>query len=105
MALDDTWMIHAACRGVTDPEVFFPPKRKGIRTDYTVAKQICDSCPVIRTCLAYSIAHSVYQGVWGGMGEGERKAIDRNVKIMIRRRWWELHPLAKPSRLRKEVNR
>lgn len=103
MALDDGWMTYAACKGITDPEVFFPPKRKGVRTDYTAAKKICESCPVDRSCLAYAIAHNIYQGVWGGYGEGERKAMDREFKIMVRRMWWDRHPLAKPSRQRKEV--
>jgi WhiB family redox-sensing transcriptional regulator len=105
MALDDDWMSYASCRGITDPEVFFPPKRKGVRTDYSTAKKICYSCPVRRTCLAYAIAHNIYLGVWGGLGEGERKAMDRQLKLEIRRRWWVIHPLAKPSRPRREVSR
>ena len=94
MALDDGWMALAACRSYPDPDaIFFPPKRKGIKTDYTQAKHICfEECPVRKTCFVYAIAHREAQGVWGGLSEVERRQLPREVKQLYRETWFKLHP-------------
>lgn len=99
MTTDDGWMMYAACRGiVTEPDVFFPRKYKGVKTDYTRAKEICANCPVTKRCLGYAIAHSIYEGCWGGMSEGERKHLPSSTKIAIKKLWWKHYPESRPGR-------
>lgn len=99
MALDNAWMLKAKCREIEDPDaVFFPPQRKGIKTDYSRARTICEHCPVRTTCLAWAIAHGIPNGVWGGTTPLERKRMSRELKIKYRKAWWRLHPLSRPSR-------
>lgn len=96
MALDDGWMVKAACRNYDHPdEIFFPTTTKGIAPDYTEAKRICfDECPVRKTCLVYAIAHRESRGVWGGLSDLERKRIPRATKQQYRDTWFRLHPFA-----------
>lgn len=101
MALDDDWVEQARCRELPPKEAdrtFFPPKRRGVETDYRAAKKICKTCPVRTSCLAYAIAHSIPEGVWGGKSPLERKRMDRQLKLMYRKVWWRMHPLARSSR-------
>ena len=92
MSSDDGWMVDAACRGLDNPDpIFFPRKRKGVKTDYSAAKRICADCPVRMSCLAFAIAHKIADGVWGGYSDSERKAISRDVKLQLRRKWRRLH--------------
>ena len=97
MALDDGWMVRAACREVENPdEIFFPPTKKGVTPDTSAAKAICYfRCPVQQTCLVYAVAHKEPKGVWGGYTEAERRAIPKATKIKIRRLWFSMHPMAK----------
>lgn len=79
LAADWSWRLHAACRGV-DPAVFYGPDgerpaRKRVRERQ--AKAICSTCPVVQPCRLYSLSHREGFGVWGGLGERERQAIQR----------------------------
>lgn len=96
MALDDSWMVKAACRNYDDPDaIFFPSTTKGVKPDYTEAKRICfDECPVRKTCLVFAIAHRESRGVWGGLSDIERRRIPRVVKQQYRDTWFRLHPYA-----------
>lgn len=98
MTLDDRWMEQAKCRILTTEEadrVFFPPKRKGVNTDYGAAKKICRGCPVRTSCLAYSIAHNIPEGVWGGKSPNDRKRMNRELKVKYRKVWKRMHPLTR----------
>jgi WhiB family transcriptional regulator, redox-sensing transcriptional regulator len=77
------WMHRAACRpgsGV-DPELFFPIGAAGpALTQIGEAQQVCSPCPVSAECLGYSLrapGEPVYAGVWGGVGEDERRLVKR----------------------------
>ena len=66
------WFDDAACLG-TDGEAFFP--KPGVPIS-GVVKRICGSCPVSSECLQYSLSFEpALDGVWGGMGHNERKAL------------------------------
>lgn len=77
---DDThsaWQLRAACRG-EHSQAFFPPDgerrlRRTIRETY--AKAICEGCPVRADCLEHSLVARERYGVWGGLGELERRAL------------------------------
>ena len=64
------WIARAAC-ATADPEIFFPV---GQESD-TAAKEYCARCPVRGSCLDYALTAGEEFGVWGGLNEGERKAI------------------------------
>lgn len=101
MALDDDWMEDARCRGMMNADaIFFPKATKRKKADFTRAKAICVQCPVQNTCLAYSIAHGITYGCWGGLEPRERKRIPRQMKVRFKQAWWRLHPLARPGRNR-----
>ena len=60
----------AACRG-EDVRLYFPgPGRKQRNIS-------CDNCPRLETCRDNSIANPKLAGIWGGVGDGERKALRR----------------------------
>jgi WhiB family redox-sensing transcriptional regulator len=101
MALDDSWMSEGLCATLPSDvadRLFFPPKRRGYRTDYSEAKKICRTCPVRVPCLAYAIAHGIPEGVWGAYSPDERKRMDRELKVRYRKVWWRMHPLSRASR-------
>src|SRR2546421_12454179 len=71
------WLSDAACIGA-DPELFFPIGTSPPAADQTVrAKAICRSCPVRSACLEWSLVTYQDAGVWGGLGEEERRGVRR----------------------------
>lgn len=46
--LNGDWTLEALC-AQTDPEVFFP-EQSDTNHDYTIAKAVCQRCPVIDVC-------------------------------------------------------
>lgn len=65
----EEWRLDAACRD-TDPETFYP---EGL-SSYP-AKRICERCDVKAECLDYSVRNRERFGVWGGLGEQERRPL------------------------------
>jgi WhiB family transcriptional regulator, redox-sensing transcriptional regulator len=71
------WRHRAACRDV-DPELFFPIGNTGpALLQIEEAKQVCRRCDVTEACLAWALESGQDSGVWGGMGEDERRALKR----------------------------
>ncbi|KAB2343345.1 MULTISPECIES: WhiB family transcriptional regulator [Actinomadura] len=71
------WRHRAACRDV-DPELFFPIGNTGPAIlQIEEAKQVCRRCDVTDACLRWAIESGQDSGVWGGMGEDERRALKR----------------------------
>ena len=68
----EQWMDLALCAGEPDPEIFFPKSNGAAKK----AKATCARCAVVAECLAFSQEHSIVEGVWGGLTETERAAID-----------------------------
>lgn len=94
--LDDSWMLRAACRGHSRPDIFMPPPA---RADTTItrskaerrrriviaeAKTVCRGCPVrsrdwpepgnggTGECEDYANAAGERYGIWGGKTPRER---------------------------------
>ena len=65
-----SWMAEGNCRNYP-PATFFPSDGVGVDR----ARAICKGCPVVETCLAYSLAERIDHGVWGGCSERERRSI------------------------------
>ena len=68
---DQTWAVHAACRGV-EPDALFV-RGAAQRT----ARELCFGCPVRLECLADALDARVTFGVWGGLTGRERRALLR----------------------------
>lgn len=73
------WQKDGACVGM-DQEIFFHPwndtpssRQKRER----VAKAVCATCPVVVQCYEWSLKVQEPYGVWGGVGEDERRRILR----------------------------
>ncbi|MGD0983350.1 MAG: WhiB family transcriptional regulator [Acidimicrobiales bacterium] len=75
---EEMWQAKAACRG-PHAVVFFPPshpERKDERiARERIAKEICRTCPVVKSCLEYAVRIREANGIWGGLNEAERKQI------------------------------
>lgn len=67
------WRDDASCRQ-TDPEIFFPVGVGGQRQEED-AKRVCAGCPVRAECLTWALETGQYTGVWGGLGEDERRGL------------------------------
>ena len=69
---DTTWQDHALCRLTTID--MFPENYEGLEK----AKHVCEGCPVKGPCGEYALANNEDYGVWGGMGQRERRRILKN---------------------------
>jgi WhiB family redox-sensing transcriptional regulator len=69
----------AACRAA-DPDLFFAPdgeRPAGRKAREAQAKAICAGCPARPGCLEYALDTGQGHGIWGGLGEDERRAMLR----------------------------
>ena len=66
------WRDRSACLG-EDPELFFPIG-EGLEAVMQAddAKAVCRRCPVVMTCLEWSLETRQPHGVWGGLDERQR---------------------------------
>ena len=74
------WWAGAACEGL-DTYLFFPERGKSNRR----AKQLCMECPVIDDCLEYAMKTRQKYGVWGGLGEEQRRKLHEEIAQRRRR--------------------
>lgn len=73
-----SWELEARCRGV-DAGLFFgphgfEPKRQRAARE-AAAKEVCCTCPVIDACRRHALEQQELYGVWGGLGEAERRLL------------------------------
>ena len=80
-----------ACASV-DPELFFPQEVEDVGgrlsaryTNLSVAKSICESCPLKNPCLIYAL-NNTEVGVWGGTTESQRESLRKNQRAFVFRR-------------------
>ena len=84
------WQQLGACRGVEEARFFHPENERGTERERreTGAKRVCAQCPVLDTCREHALRVREPYGVWGGLGEGERR------HILLARRGANPHPVA-----------
>lgn len=71
------WIESARCIG-EDPELFFPVGTSGQALEQTAtAIEICRRCSVLAECLEWALDTCQDAGVWGGLGEEDRREIRR----------------------------
>jgi len=81
---DHDWRIRAACKD-SDPALFFPVGTTGLAIDQIEsAKEVCTTCPCRQDCLDFALDTNQDAGVWGGLGEEERRVIRRQ-RAAVRR--------------------
>lgn len=71
------WQLEGLCRGHNSAVFFHPENERGYArvARESRAKEICRSCPVLEQCRAHALKAQEPYGVWGGMGEDERRQI------------------------------
>lgn len=75
----DDWRDKATCRD-EDPDLFFPIGTSGpALLQEAEAKAVCGRCPVQEQCLRWAMETGQDIGVWGGLGENERRKLKRRV--------------------------
>jgi WhiB family redox-sensing transcriptional regulator len=75
---DSGWWDWAGCLGV-DTELFFPIGVTGPAVEQAdQAKAICAGCEVSDQCLEWALATGQHDGIWGGLGEDERRRLRRS---------------------------
>lgn len=83
---DGGWQERARCRG-TATDTFYPPDQaRGSmrRVNERMAKQICDSCPVLVPCRRHAIDADEPHGIWGGTTPEERDELRRGGSLAQR---------------------
>ncbi|HET9310006.1 MAG TPA: WhiB family transcriptional regulator [Actinomycetota bacterium] len=71
------WLEQARCIE-EDPELFFPIGSAAPAAEQTArAIEVCRRCPVREACLVWALDTFQDAGVWGGLGEEERREIRR----------------------------
>jgi len=74
------WRTRAECR-FSDPELFFPTGRTSrggpAYEQAQRAKSVCARCPAIQACLQEALENGEQFGIWGGLTEDERRAMQR----------------------------
>ena len=74
MVTRPAWMDEAQCLYM-DTEIFFPDVLDGMA--WKQAKAVCESCPVQLACLHWGITTGATDGIFGGMGPGQRREYKR----------------------------
>lgn len=76
--VSDGWATGARCRG-EDAALFFGPNQFEPKNDRLErearAKEVCASCPVVSACREHALSTAELYGVWGGLGEADRRAM------------------------------
>jgi WhiB family redox-sensing transcriptional regulator len=73
------WQLHGACRGADSSLFFHTDNERGLARESREqrAKAICRSCPVLEQCREHALAVQEPYGIWGGLGEIERREMFR----------------------------
>jgi WhiB family redox-sensing transcriptional regulator len=76
LAEDVAWQTDAACRGLKGAAVFYPSGSPSqVAAAEAAAKRVCGRCPVLQSCLQWSLDTREPWGVWGGLTQEERRAV------------------------------
>ncbi|WP_156756868.1 WhiB family transcriptional regulator [Actinokineospora pegani] len=72
-----SWQLEGSCRGADSRVFFHPDAERGPARHAREerAKAICRECPVLAQCREHALAVQEPYGIWGAMGEGERRTL------------------------------
>jgi WhiB family redox-sensing transcriptional regulator len=72
-----SWRNRAACLN-EDPELFFPVgNSRSALLQTAEAKVVCHRCEIAGQCLRWALETVQDAGVWGGLSDDERRALER----------------------------
>ena len=75
--------LNSSCQ--EGPELFFPIGNTGLAfLQIERAKVVCRRCEVLGTCLSWAMESRQDAGVWGGLSDDQRRALQRR-KARVRR--------------------
>ncbi|EOD68034.1 WhiB family transcriptional regulator [Amycolatopsis vancoresmycina] len=71
------WQLHGSCRGADSSLFFHTDNERGSARERREAraKAICQSCPVLAQCREHAMTVQEPYGIWGGLGEIERRQL------------------------------
>jgi len=71
------WQLRGSCRGADSSLFFHTDNERGSARERreTRAKAICQTCPVLAQCRKHALAVQEPYGIWGGLGEIERREL------------------------------
>lgn len=72
------WTQKAACRGVYNPNAFFPENSRDMMVTKRAVTLCKKECPVQLQCLLFGLKE--HDGFWGGYNRQERKRIRRRMQ-------------------------
>lgn len=65
---------EANCRGIINPNIFFPENKQQEAKSLPIVRIICGGCNNRKECLDYANEHDIFHGIWGGLTPDERGA-------------------------------
>lgn len=71
---------NAACRGIDNPNLFYPESRAEERKSLQAARIICGGCIERKECLDYALREQIPHGIWAGIGWEARKRMIGNTR-------------------------
>lgn len=71
------WQLSGSCRGADSSLFFHTDNERGSARERreTRAKAICQTCPVLAQCRTHALTVQEPYGIWGGLGEIERREL------------------------------
>ena len=86
-------LLHAKCRDIENPDIFFPEGKVEEANSLPIARSICEGCIERKECLEYALAENIPHGIWAGTtpkergvyAQKQRKKFGKNTAETIRR--------------------
>ncbi|WP_037368951.1 WhiB family transcriptional regulator [Amycolatopsis orientalis] len=71
------WQLRGSCRGADSSLFFHTDNERGSARERreSRAKAICHTCPVLAQCRKHAMTVEEPYGIWGGLGEIERREL------------------------------
>jgi WhiB family redox-sensing transcriptional regulator len=63
---------QASCRGIFNPNLFFPESREQEAKCLPIVRSICAGCPERKECLDYALKEGIPDGIWAGTTPAQR---------------------------------
>ena len=65
-------LSEASCRGIFNPNLFFPESREQEAKCLPIVRAICAGCPERKECLDYALREEIPDGIWAGTTPAQR---------------------------------
>ncbi|MFF0147598.1 MULTISPECIES: WhiB family transcriptional regulator [Amycolatopsis] len=82
------WQLRGSCRGADSSLFFHTDNERGSARERreSRAKAICQTCPVLAQCRRHAMAVEEPYGIWGGLGEIERRELFMRARRAAKRK-------------------